>query len=102
MKDNTYVAGWIKTGPRGVIASTMFDSFETAESLLEDIAIERIELKQLGAWNRIEDKLREKCHRWTTFNDWRKLDEIEKSLGSEKGKIREKIGSIEEMLDRSK
>nr|KAJ3419164.1 hypothetical protein HK105_007322 [Polyrhizophydium stewartii] len=31
-----YVAGWIKTGPRGVIASTMYEAFETAESLLED------------------------------------------------------------------
>lgn len=32
-----YCSGWLKTGPTGVIATTMNNSFDTARSLLEDI-----------------------------------------------------------------
>ena len=34
---NVYVAGWIKTGPVGVLTSTLFDANETAFSVLEDL-----------------------------------------------------------------
>uniref|UniRef100_A0A8C6WGR8 NADPH:adrenodoxin oxidoreductase, mitochondrial n=1 Tax=Neogobius melanostomus TaxID=47308 RepID=A0A8C6WGR8_9GOBI len=33
-----YVSGWLKTGPTGVIATTMNSSFDTARSLLEDLS----------------------------------------------------------------
>lgn len=29
-----YVSGWLKTGPVGVIASTMYDAYQTADCLL--------------------------------------------------------------------
>lgn len=32
-----YCSGWLKTGPTGVIATTMNNSFDTARSLLEDM-----------------------------------------------------------------
>jgi len=32
-----YCSGWLKTGPTGVIATTMNNSFDTAKSLLEDM-----------------------------------------------------------------
>lgn len=32
-----YCSGWIKTGPVGVIASTMTAAFETASSILQDL-----------------------------------------------------------------
>ena len=31
-----YCSGWVKTGPVGVIATTMNNAFETAEAILED------------------------------------------------------------------
>ena len=31
-----YCSGWLKTGPIGVLASTMNDAFETAASVVED------------------------------------------------------------------
>lgn len=35
---NMYVSGWIKTGPIGELAATLYDSFETARSMEEDLA----------------------------------------------------------------
>lgn len=32
-----YCSGWVKRGPVGVIVTTMNDSFETAESVMEDV-----------------------------------------------------------------
>lgn len=32
-----YCSGWVKSGPVGVILSTMNGSYETAEKILEDI-----------------------------------------------------------------
>lgn len=31
-----YCSGWVKTGPVGVIVSTMNDAFETADTILSD------------------------------------------------------------------
>lgn len=35
----------------------------------------------------------------TTFADWEKIDEVEQSEGERRGKPREKVTSIERMLD---
>jgi len=35
--DGLYCSGWIKTGPVGVIASTMTAAFETSASILADL-----------------------------------------------------------------
>lgn len=32
-----YCSGWVKTGPIGVIQSTMNDAFETADTILNDL-----------------------------------------------------------------
>lgn len=36
-----YCSGWVKTGPYGVILSTMNGSYETAEKIVEDMKGER-------------------------------------------------------------
>lgn len=32
-----YCSGWVKSGPIGVIVSTMHESFETGEALMDDL-----------------------------------------------------------------
>ncbi|CAG8666813.1 25820_t:CDS:2, partial [Racocetra persica] len=32
-----YVSGWLKRGPQGIISTTMYDAFETAEIIVSDI-----------------------------------------------------------------
>ena len=34
-----YCSGWVKRGPTGVIITTMNDSFDTAQSVLEDLQV---------------------------------------------------------------
>eukprot|EP00842_Homolaphlyctis_polyrhiza_P004743 jgi/Hompol1/526/HPOL_005346-RA len=100
-----YVSGWIKTGPRGVIASTMYDAFETAESLLEDLANGKLAKSDsvartgLRGFDAVKDILESRGTRTTTFADWKRLDEIEKQRGIAAGKEREKIVSVTEMLE---
>lgn len=87
-----YVSGWLKSGPVGVIASTMYDAFETADTILMDsptlISSEKQgltneEISSLGA---------------TSFADWESLDTAELKRGKEAGKARVKVESIEEMV----
>lgn len=43
-----YVAGWIKTGPKGTIANTFNDCEETLGKIFEDIQNKALEMKQGG------------------------------------------------------
>lgn len=44
-----YCSGWLKTGPTGVIATTMNNSFDTAMSLMEDMASGLVDLSAARA-----------------------------------------------------
>lgn len=41
-----YCSGWVKRGPTGVIITTMNDSFDTAQSVLEDLQTGTLGLPQ--------------------------------------------------------
>ncbi|NP_001088306.1 ferredoxin reductase L homeolog precursor [Xenopus laevis] len=94
-----YCSGWVKRGPTGVITTTMTDSFDTAQAILEDV--------QTGALNWSEPRagsvtILELLHlrgiQPVSFSDWEKIDEVETSRGLTVGKPREKILDTEEML----
>jgi ferredoxin--NADP+ reductase len=91
-----YVAGWSKSGPRGLIGNSRKDSAETVESLLEDLhKLPRARHREGEGWL---EALRAKGVQVTTFEDWQYLDRIDKDRGRPHGKPREKIISVEEML----
>ena len=86
-----YCAGWVKRGPTGVIASTMEDAFSTAEVIVSDWASKA---SGTHGWN----ALKASVPRSTDWQDWLEIDATEKSIGQAKGKEREKIDSIDQML----
>ncbi|KAI8924661.1 hypothetical protein BC831DRAFT_415838 [Entophlyctis helioformis] len=94
-----YVAGWLKTGPRGVIASTMYDAYETADTVLEDHAAQAIPVKGTDPLPALKERLASMCIRTTDFADWKTLDAVEQQRGAASGKEREKLVSVSEMLD---
>ncbi|XP_072260043.1 NADPH:adrenodoxin oxidoreductase, mitochondrial isoform X2 [Pyxicephalus adspersus] len=94
-----YCSGWVKRGPTGVIATTMTDSFDTAQSLLEDIKSGALNYSEnrLGA-SAIRELLLLRGIQPVSFSDWEKIDAVEAARGAEVGKPREKILDPEEML----
>jgi adrenodoxin-NADP+ reductase len=107
-----YVAGWVKCGPTGVIASTMMDAFATADSIAADYASrqgkEAGDISLLNSasggssglgWGGVRSEAERMGLRPTSWQDWQKIDAAERERGKQKGKIREKFGRVEEMLE---
>lgn len=73
----------------------MFDAFATADLVASDLSssssspAERppLPIEQLRGSARV-----------VSWEDWEKIDAVEKERGREKGKLREKITSVREML----
>lgn len=103
-----YCTGWVKTGPRGVIATTMMDALGTAETVIRDWETRSGELGGAkDGWGGVQDELKQAgslspssaaSMRATSWKDWERIDEVERQRGREKGKSREKITRTEEML----
>ncbi|KAG9473632.1 hypothetical protein GDO78_004112 [Eleutherodactylus coqui] len=94
-----YCSGWVKRGPTGVITTTMTDSFDTAQSLLEDLKSGALNLSNSrpGA-SAIRELLLLRGVDPVSFSDWEKIDAVETAQGLKVGKPREKILNTEEML----
>ncbi|XP_019721188.1 NADPH:adrenodoxin oxidoreductase, mitochondrial [Hippocampus comes] len=94
-----YCSGWLKTGPTGVIATTMNNSFDTARSLMEDLDSGNLDMSaaKSGAQH-IRTLLEERGVKPVTFSDWEKIDSVEVKRGESTGKPREKLLTVENML----
>ncbi|CAG8575364.1 25831_t:CDS:2, partial [Gigaspora rosea] len=99
-----YVSGWLKRGPQGVIATTMYDAFETAEIIISDIQQNKPMLSdtidncpKMGA-EAVIPILHERGIRTVSYDDWKKIEEKEFEVGRRKRKPREKYSRVEEVL----
>lgn len=74
-----------------MIATTMYESQETAESLIQDI-------QDPGFYHGEKSGISAlKSQSWPSFNDWKKIDNHEVNFGVRNNKIREKVTSITEL-----
>ncbi|XP_073845860.1 NADPH:adrenodoxin oxidoreductase, mitochondrial [Musca autumnalis] len=89
-----YTAGWLATGPTGVILTTMNIAFSVAKTICDDVAAKKISVDESkpGLTDLLKDK------RYVSWQAWEKIDAEETKRGQAIGKPREKIVSIEEML----
>ncbi|XP_017106030.2 NADPH:adrenodoxin oxidoreductase, mitochondrial [Drosophila bipectinata] len=87
-----YVAGWLGTGPTGVILTTMSGAFAVAKNICDDIASKAIDTSTAKPGYEADDK------RIITWDGWKRIDAYETESGKAKGKPREKIVNVEEML----
>ncbi|XP_017147200.1 NADPH:adrenodoxin oxidoreductase, mitochondrial [Drosophila miranda] len=87
-----YVAGWLGTGPTGVILTTMSGAFAVAKNICDDIASNALDTSSSKPGFKADDK------RVVTWDGWRRIDDFEMETGKAKGKPREKVVSIAEML----
>lgn len=95
-----YVAGWLGTGPVGVILHTMGNAFQVAKTIHENL--NKIEHQNKGGFEEIKKIINSNSGNVVDWNGWEKIDEFEKEQGKILGKPREKICSVEKMLEIAK
>jgi ferredoxin--NADP+ reductase len=88
-----YAVGWAKRGPTGVISTNKPDG---------DIAAEHIERDMLSGIKpgrpAFEEHLRARGVRWVSFEEWKLLDEQERSAARE-GAPRKKFVQVGDMIN---
>lgn len=96
-----YCSGWLATGASGVIAGTLSSSHTTARSILSDVEQKRIPNTDRikPGYEAINTLLRNKSKQVIHFNDWLRIDELEKRLGQAIDKPREKLVDVKTMLE---
>ncbi|MER7515734.1 FAD-dependent oxidoreductase [Streptomyces sp. NPDC126499] len=95
---STYVTGWIRRGPVGLIGHTKGDANETVANLLDDHANGRLLTPESPDAEAVVSFLEGKGITYTTWEGWYKLDAAEKALGEPQGRERVKIVEREDML----
>ena len=95
--ERTYVAGWIKRGPSGVIGTNKKDAAETVELLLADARLGRL----AGASNSLllGDLLEEKGVHFVEFAGWQAIDAAERAAGEPLGRPRVKLTEWTKLLE---
>jgi len=93
--ERTYVAGWIKRGPSGVIGTNKKDATEAVEQLLADAR----EGKLHGHEGELGPLLAERGVDYVELDGWRAIDAVERSAGEPLGRPRVKLRTWEELLD---
>ncbi|XP_046661053.1 NADPH:adrenodoxin oxidoreductase, mitochondrial [Homalodisca vitripennis] len=95
-----YAAGWVATGPVGVILSTMSNAFEVANTVNKDLssgAVDCTNSKPGSVY--ILQLLRSRGVPTVDFAGWERIDKKEIERGNAVGKPREKVVDIAEMLE---
>lgn len=95
IEENFFAAGWLATGPVGVILSTMTNAFEVSNLTCADLKLEQTK----PGWTEISSLLNQKGVQIVSYEDWEKIDKVEQERGKNCGKPREKIVDINEMLE---
>ncbi|MBE7181076.1 MAG: hypothetical protein INR71_07685, partial [Terriglobus roseus] len=77
----------------------MDDAFATGDAIALDAARGLAMLGGDGAgWDGVRPEARRRGLRRTSWADWRAIDAVERERGRQRGKPREKILSVDEML----
>ncbi len=93
-----YTAGWIKRGPSGVIGTNKADAIETVNLMLEDLSSGITLNPTHPEPEAAEALIRQRQPNFFSYEDWLKLDEIERARGKAQGRPRVKFTSVKEML----
>lgn len=97
-----YVSGWLRTGPVGVILTTMSNAFEVASNICKDFNDSKNFLKtdiSKEGFDGVKKILDVKNVQIVDWQGWEKIDKFETALGVSSGKPREKICDIKKMLE---
>jgi ferredoxin--NADP+ reductase len=92
----TYVAGWAKRGPTGVIGTNKHDARETVRTMLDDLqALPPAPVREPDA---LLARLRDRGVQVVTWDGWTAIERAEAARGQEQGRERAKIHDRAELL----
>jgi ferredoxin--NADP+ reductase len=94
----TYVTGWIKRGPRGVIGTNKADSAETVASLIADYTAGRLRAPTAGSAE-LQELLDARKPDRMGLDGWLRIDAAETETGRGAGRPRVKLTDTAAMLD---
>lgn len=94
-----YVAGWLATGPTGVILSTMSNAFAVADKICSDLQTNVLLEKEKAGFDAIVGQLKAKNVQIVSWADWLKIDKYEREEGKKLGKCRRKLLDVRKMLE---
>jgi ferredoxin/flavodoxin---NADP+ reductase len=91
-----YVTGWIKRGPTGLIGTNRADSVETVASVIEDMPC--LDQGPRPGALALRAALCADGTRVVSYKDWEAIDSCERRRGEPRGKPREKLTRIIDMI----
>ena len=94
-----FVAGWIKRGPSGIIGTNKPDAAETVACMLEEVTGGGVRDPERPQPESVFDFLESRAVRYVTFDDWRRLDQVETMEGEKQGRPRVKVVRVARMLE---
>jgi ferredoxin--NADP+ reductase len=95
VEPGTYVAGWIKRGPSGVIGTNKKDAAETVALLLDDARGGQLPPRGDGT---LEQLLEERGVEAVLYGGWEEIDRTERGAGEPHGRPRIKLCSWDDLL----
>jgi adrenodoxin-NADP+ reductase len=93
-----YCSGWAATGATGVIVGTMNSALSIGERILQDITQGHSDSTKKPGREQIMQLLRQQNVKVVSFQDWQKIDNLERQRGQNKNKPREKFVSTDDIL----
>mmetsp|Transcript_137962 Transcript_137962/g.344435 ORF Transcript_137962/g.344435 Transcript_137962/m.344435 type:complete len:510 (+) Transcript_137962:56-1585(+) len=91
-----YVAGWVKRGPTGIIATNLTDAQETVARLMADLSSRGSE--STADPSPVEAAVSDSGTQVVSYSDWKKIEAEELRRGTAQGRAAEKLTDIGEML----
>lgn len=90
-----YAAGWVATGPVGVILSTMNNAYKVGSVIIKEVDFTAPKF----GYEEVKKILQHRNVAVISYQGWEKIDKEERQRGKRLGKPREKIVDISEMIN---
>jgi ferredoxin--NADP+ reductase len=97
--ERSYVAGWIKRGPSGIIGTNKKDAVATVATLMADLSDQP---SSAQAPDYVVSLLKDRGIQYVDISGWKRIDAAERELGSLSGKERTTIHERKTLLSLAK
>ena len=99
MMERTWVVGWARSGPQGLIGAHKAASAEVVGRLLAEVQVDGELSRPLPPATATDELLRARSVPFVTFDQWQRLNAVEVERGQRRDAPRDKVSSVNEMLE---